>query len=126
MAFASDAQRRWWFSEVGEFSGPRTDRAVAQHAVDREAAVRSHHEGMGFSAAAVDRAVERARDQGFGNLDAPETETRTLSYDDKNGWSASEWTAYSYGLGAAGKQEREEDNWSAKQWAAFTAGGQER
>lgn len=126
MAFVSDAQRRWWFSQIGGFSAACTDRAVARHAVDREAAVRSHHEGMGFSAAAVDRAVERAREQGFAKLDAPETETRTLSYDDKNGWTSSEWTAYSYGLGASGKQEREEDNWTGKQWAAFSAGSNER
>lgn len=122
MPFVSDAQRRYFFANAG-FSAPMTDRRVSQHAVDREAAIRAHYSAGGFSTAAADRAVERARENGWGVDD--HRESRTLSYDDKAGWSASEWTAYSYGLGAPGKQEREEDNWTAKQWAAFSAGARD-
>jgi len=84
MPFASDAQRRWFFAEQGGFSAPATDRAVARNAVDREAAVRSHYEGQGFSSGAVDRAVDRARENGFG---ASEQE-------DTSNWTGKQWAEF--------------------------------
>jgi len=84
MAFASDAQRRYFFANQGGFSAAATDRAVARNAVDREAAVRAHYEGQGFSAAAVDRAVERARENGFG----------AFEQEDTSNWTGKQWAEF--------------------------------
>jgi len=84
MAFASDAQRRWFFSEVGGFGGAKVDRLVAYNAIDREAAVRAQYESQGLSAVAIDQAVERARENGFGNF-VPE---------DTSGWTGKQWAEF--------------------------------
>lgn len=122
MAFASDAQRRYFFANAG-FSEGAIDAAVSRNASDRERAVREHMANGGFPESATDRAVERAAKSGFGVSDREE---RTTTYDDKGNWNASQWTAYSYGLGADGKKEREEDNWTGAQWAAFVQGRSEK
>jgi len=84
MPFASDAQRRYFFATQGGFSESATQRAVDRNAVDREAAVRAHYDGMGFSAAAVDRAVERAKSQGFGvDRDDP-----------SDNWTGKQWAEF--------------------------------
>jgi GNAT superfamily N-acetyltransferase len=84
MAFASDAQRRWFFTEMGGFGGAKVDRLTAYNAINREAAVRAHYDGQGFSAAAVDRAVERARENGFGDFQPEDT----------SGWTAKQWAEF--------------------------------